>query len=144
MCSDTPVLAIFDSSKEVTIQCDASSFGLGAALLQEGRPVAFTSRALSATERKYVQLVKETLAIVHACHKFHYYIFGRPVKVESDHKPLQTIFTKPILSAPPSLQTYLLRLQLYDLQVVYKKGTELLLGDTLSHAVSPHLSLIHI
>lgn len=142
MCSTAPVLAIFDPEKEVTIQCDASSYGLGGGLLQEGRPVAFTSRALTATEERYSQLEKETLAIVHSCTKFHYYVFGRPVTVESDHKPLQSIFKKPILAAPMRMQPYLLRLQPYDLTVTYKKGTELPIGDTLSRAVSRDEELI--
>ena len=45
-----PVLKYFDPSKEVTLQCDASESGLGAVVLQEGQPVAFTSRALTSTK----------------------------------------------------------------------------------------------
>lgn len=70
LCISAPVLARFNPAKEVTIQCDASSYGLGGALLQEGRPVAYTSRALTATEQRYAQIEKETLAILHACKKF--------------------------------------------------------------------------
>ena len=46
-----PVLQFFNTTKEVTVQCDASSTGLVAALLQEGQPVEFASRALTPTER---------------------------------------------------------------------------------------------
>ena len=53
--------------KEVTIQCDASEVDLGAALLQNGQPVAFASRSLSSTERRYAQIEKECLAIVFSC-----------------------------------------------------------------------------
>ena len=45
-----PVLAYFDNEKTVHIQCDASERGLGAALLQNGKPVSFASRALTDTE----------------------------------------------------------------------------------------------
>ena len=38
LLTKAPVLAYFDSTKELLIQCDASGQGLGAALLQEGRP----------------------------------------------------------------------------------------------------------
>ena len=137
MCSEAPVLARFDPKKEVTIQCDASSYGLGRALLQEERPVAFTSRALTPTEQRYSQLEKEALAIMHSCKKFHFYIFGRHVTVESDHKPLQAIFSKPLLAAPMRLQGMMLRLQPYDLTVKYKKGTDIPLGDALSRANLP-------
>ena len=59
-----PVLAYFDPSKELSIQCDASGQGLGAALLQEGRPLAFASRALSDTETRYSFCPRE-MAPVH-------------------------------------------------------------------------------
>ena len=52
--------------------------------------------------------------------------------VESDHKPLETILAKPLVSAPKRLQRIILRLQRYDLDVRYKKGSELHLADTLS------------
>ena len=57
--------------------CDASSHSLGAACLQDGKPVAYASRALSTTQKKYAQIEKEILAIVFACEKFHDYIYGR-------------------------------------------------------------------
>ena len=62
-------------------------------------------------------------------------VFGverRPVKVDSDHKPLEIKFAKPLASAPRRLQRMLMRLQMYDLCVRYKKGTGLHLSDTLS------------
>ena len=137
LCCSTPVLAYYDVTKDVTIQCDASSYGLGGVLLQDGRPIAYTSRALTPTEKRYAQLEKEMLAIVHSCKKFHYYIFGKPTTVESDHKPLQAICAKPLLSAPMRLQAMLLRLQPYDLNVTYKPGKEIPMGDALSRAHLP-------
>ena len=59
-----PVLKYYDLKEEVTVQCDSSEYGLGAALLQNGQPVAFASRSLSQTERQYAQIEKECLAIV--------------------------------------------------------------------------------
>ena len=43
----TPVLRYYTLNDEVTLQCDASQSGLGAALLQNGQPVAYASRALT-------------------------------------------------------------------------------------------------
>ena len=54
--------------------------------------------------------------------------------VESDHKPLETIFRQPIHSAPKRLQRMRLRLQSYDIRVEYKKGATMYLADTLSRA----------
>ena len=66
----TPVLRYYNLQGEVTLQCDASQFGLGAALLQNGQPVAYASRALTDTETRYDQIEKELLAIVFALRTF--------------------------------------------------------------------------
>ena len=140
MISTAPVLAYYDITKPVTkpvtIQCDASQFGLGAALLQDSHPIAYSSRALTVTERNYAQIEKELLAIVHACEKLDQYIVGKSdvVVVDSDHKPLETILRKPIHSAPKGLQQMRLQLQSYDIRVKYKKGATMYLDDTLNRA----------
>lgn len=132
--TQTPVLRYYDLKKEVTIQCDASQDGLGAALLQEGQPVAYVSRALTSAESRYAQIEKELLAVVFSCEKFETYIFGREVTVDSDHKPLEMIWQKPIHAAPKRLQRMLLRLQKFDIKIRYKKGSQMYLADTLSRA----------
>ena len=138
LVADYPVLRYYDVNLPVTIQCDSSETGLGAALLQDGQPVAFASRTLTPTERGYAQIEKECLAIVFACMRFNQYIFGRKsVSVQSDHKPLETIFKKPLTAAPKRLQGMLLRLQKFNLEVGYKKGAEMFLADTLSRAPLP-------
>ena len=138
--SNTPVLRYYNLSEEVTLQCDASQSGLGAALLQGGQPVAYASRALTPTETRYAQIEKELLAIVFACDHFEAYVFGREcVNVETDHQPLVSIVTKPLNKAPSRLQRMLLRLQKYSLKLSYKKGSEMYLADTLSRAYLPEV-----
>ena len=132
MVTASPLLKYYEREKDLVIQCDASKGGLGAALLQDGRPLAYASRALTAAERNYTQIEKELLAIVFSTERFHQYTYGRSVIVESDHKPLESILAKPLVSAPKRLQRMILRLQRYDLDVRYKKGSELHLADTLS------------
>jgi hypothetical protein len=56
-----PVLKYFDSKMETTLQCDASGLGLGATLMQNDQPIAYTSRALTKTEQNYAQIEKELL-----------------------------------------------------------------------------------
>eukprot|EP00731_Ephydatia_muelleri_P009792 Em0005g378a len=134
LISDQQRLAFYDVRKPVVIQCDASTVGLGAVLMQEGRPVASVSRSLSKSEKNYVAIELECLAIVFACQKFHQYIFGKKVRIETDHKPLEIIVRKPILSAPRRLQRMLLLLQRYSLEVVFRPGEQQVLADTLSRA----------
>lgn len=121
LCTHPPVLKYFDPTKPVVIFCDASSNGLGAVLLQDDQPIAFSSRSLADVEMRYVQIEKETLSIVHTSTNFHNYIFGTHVTIYNDHKPLQDIFKKPLLSTPMRIERMCLRLQWYDLTVKYGK-----------------------
>jgi hypothetical protein len=72
------------------------------------------------------------LGIVLGVERFEQYVYGCPVHVETDHKPLESIFKKSLISAPKRLQRMLLRLQKFDLFVTYKKGS--VLADTFSRA----------
>ena len=112
------MLKFHDPGAEVTLQCDASEYGLGATLLQGGQPVAFASRTLSRTERNYAQLEKECLVIVFGWQRFDQYLARK----------------KPIHAAPCRLQRMLLRLLRYNLDVIYKKGSLMYLVDHLSRA----------
>ena len=136
-----PVLAYYDVKRPVTITCDASKSGLGAVLLQEGKPVAYASRALTDAETRYAQIEKEPLAVVFGFERFNQYTYARHVEVETDHKPLEAITKKPLSMAPPRLQRMLLRLQRYDFTAKYKPGKEMVLADTLSRAFIPEIKL---
>ena len=118
-----------------------SNHGLGIVLLQGGQPVAYASRALSPTEENYAQIEKELLAIVFPCENFDAYIYGRgSVRVQTDHKPLESIFPKELCVAPKRLQRMLLRLQKYYFDVTYLKGELVLIADTLSRAHLPEVN----
>lgn len=132
--SSPPTLKYYDVLKPVTLTCDASQFGLGAACLQEGAPVAYASRTLTQTEVRYAQIEKELLAVVFACTKFNDYIYGKQIHIETDHQPLVTILNKPIHTAPARLQRMMLRLQKYNFTITYKKGKHMFLADTLSRS----------
>ena len=131
--STTPVRKYFDPSAKSTLQCDASMHVLGACLMQDGHPVAY-SRSLTPTEVQYAQMEKELQVIVFGMEKFETFLYGRKVLVKSDHKPMEAIFKKRLLNAPKRLQRMLLRLQRYEFEVSYKKGTSLLMADPLSRA----------
>ena len=129
------LLRYYDVRKPVVLQTDASDTGLGAALMQEGHPVAFTSCKLNSTEQNYAVIEKEMLGIVVAVRHFYQYLYGKTdVTVNTDHQPLQTIFKKPIHSIPKRLQKMMLKVQDYHLKVEYRKGKLMHLADTLSRA----------
>ncbi|UYV81297.1 SNRNP200 [Cordylochernes scorpioides] len=111
-----PALKFFNPNAALTMSVDASSHAVGAVLMQDNRPIAFASATLIDYQRNYPQIEKEALAIKFGCRKFHEYIFGRPILVETDHKPLETIFKKCLSKSPLRLQRILLELQPYDLK----------------------------
>ena len=59
LATEAPVLSYFDHKCQLDIQCDASQRGLGAALMQRGKPIAYASRSLTETEQRYAQIEKE-------------------------------------------------------------------------------------
>ncbi len=91
LISKASVLAYYDAWKPLTIHSDASHGGIGAVLLQGNHPMAYTSRALTPTEVWYSIIEKEMFAVVFTLEKWHHYTIGHPVKVYSDHKPLEPI-----------------------------------------------------
>ena len=131
VCMDT-TLRYFDAHKPVIIQVDTSQKGLGAALLQDGCPIAFASKALTPTEQCYANIECEMLACVFGAEQFHTYVFGQSFKIESDHKLLEQINLKNLADAPARLQRMLLCLQNYDMKITYRPGREMLVADTLS------------
>ena len=59
-------------------------------------PIAYGSKTLTPAETRYANIERELLGVVGALEKFHYFTFGRPVKVLTDHKPLIAIAKKSI------------------------------------------------
>ena len=100
--TEAPVLAYYDVKKPVTVTCDASKSGLGVTLLQDAKPVAYASRALTDAETRYAQIEKELLAVVFAFERFNQYTYARPVEVETDHKPLVSIVKKALTACATS------------------------------------------
>ena len=131
-----PVLAYFDKDKDHIIQTDASKTGLGAVLLQEGQPVAYASRTLTDTERRYSNIEIELLGVVFGLERLHHYTFGKPITVETDHQPLTSIRKKTTAMSSPKLQRLLLRLAQYDVHIEYLRGKENVIADALSRVTA--------
>ena len=126
-------LPYFNPSSSTTLQTDASKKGLGAVLLQNSKPVTFTSRALTGSERNYQNLERECLATIWGMEKFHYFLYGKEFTLETDQKPLVSIYKKHMVEISPRIQRLIVRsfpYQPFDVQ--YKKGMEIPLADALS------------
>ena len=63
MLTRSPSLTLFDPNPKTIVSADASSFSLGAVLLQSNRgefkPVAYISRSLTQAEQKHAQIKKK-------------------------------------------------------------------------------------
>jgi hypothetical protein len=114
-------LQYFDTNVTPVLQTDASLKGLGAALLQKEKPIAYASKSLADAEKRYACIERELLAIVFGVQRFHTYLYGRRFKVLTDHKPLVMILAKPLTSAPPRLQRMMLKLQGYQFDIEYTR-----------------------
>ena len=125
-------LAYYDRTKPVTLQTDYSKKGLGAVLVQEGRPVRYASKAVTVPEANFAPIEGEMLAVFYGIMKFHHYLYGRGFTVNSDHKPLHHIHKKNLSLAPPRLRDMLMKLSPYDFEIEYKPGEEMVLPDTFS------------
>ena len=133
--STPPLLVYFDETKPLMLQVDSSKSGLGAVLLQDGKPIEYASRALTPAEQNWAQIEKETLSMVYGLERFDQYTYGRKVVICNDHKPMDMILRKPLSQAPKRLQALIMRLNRYDIEFQYVPGAELVLADTLSRAV---------
>ena len=86
--TSAPVLAFLDPHKQFELMCDASGFGLGAVLLQEGRPLGYFCRKMTAAERTYVVTEQELLATIEALRVFRCYLMsGKQFNLVTNNRP---------------------------------------------------------
>ena len=79
-----PIQAYYDPNKETVLQTDASIQGLGVCLMQQGKPVYFASKALTKTQKGYVAIKLESMAVAWAMEKFHPFLDGTHFILETD------------------------------------------------------------
>lgn len=125
-----PVLTYPDFTKTFELTTDASNYAIGAILSQNNHPICYASRTLNSAEINYSTIEKELLAIVWSCKYFRPYLFGQKFVINTDHKPLQWLFS---LKEPNSrLVRWRLKLEEFDYKIQYKKGKLNQAADALS------------
>ena len=118
MISDTPI----HPEKELVLQFDSNKYGLGAAMLQDGKPNEYASRSLTPTERRWAQIENELLSVIFGLERFDQYTYGRNVTIHNDHLPLAPILEeeKTLSQAPKRLPLLMLILHRYDVEFQYR------------------------
>jgi hypothetical protein len=89
-----PLLQLPDFQKVFELECDASGIGLGAVLLQEGKPIAYFSEKLSGASLRYSTYGKELYALVRTLQTCQHYLWPREFIIHSDHEALKHIRTQ--------------------------------------------------
>jgi hypothetical protein len=129
MCT-TSVLALPDFKKTFVLECDTSGKGIGVVLMQEGRPLAFTSKQLSKKNLGKPIYEKEMLAILHAVELWHPYLLGKRFQIKTDYQSLKC-FLEQCLSSQEQ-QKWVTKLFGYDYEIIYNKGKDNVVADALS------------
>ena len=98
MCNSPKLLRYYRPDLDLYLETDASGEAIGMALLQSEQndrsslyPIAYGSKTLTSAETRYTNIEHELLGVVGGLEKFNYFIFGKPVMILTDHKPLIAI-----------------------------------------------------
>lgn len=140
---NSPALALYNPDLPTNISTDASDYGLGAVFSQihpdkSERTVAFTSRTLTTSERKYLTVEKEALACVWAVEKWRTYLCGRTFTLHTDHQALTTLLsTKGGDRAGMRMAHWSARLLCFNYEVQYRPGCHNSTVDCLSRLPLP-------
>ena len=119
--SNVRALPYFNVNAETTLQTDASKKGLGACLIQNGKVVC------------YQNLEREALGTIWGIEKFHYFLYGKEFTLETDQKPLVSIYKKDMIDISPRVQRLIVRSFPYQpFNVIYKKRKDIPVVDALS------------
>jgi hypothetical protein len=118
MCT-TPFLTLPDFTNTFVLECDASRKGIGVVLMQEGRPLAFTSKKLSKINLGKSIYEKEMLAILHAMDLWRPFLLGQRFQIKTDHQSLKYFLEQRISSLEQ--QKWVTKLFGYDYDITYRK-----------------------
>jgi hypothetical protein len=135
--TSAPVLAIPDPDQTYEVETDGSIDGIGACLLQNGKPCAYISRKLNSAERNYTTTEQELLAVVYALKEWRCYLEGavHPFVVKTDHNALTALPTQQELSR--RLARWSEYLQRFHFTWEYRTGKTNAVADALSRYPIP-------
>ncbi|XP_074318692.1 uncharacterized protein LOC141655514 [Silene latifolia] len=119
------------------VETDACDKGIGAVLSQKGHPIAFLSKSLSEKHLGLSTYEKELLAVILAVEKWRPYLIGRHFIIRTDHFSLKYLLEQKITTAFQS--KCLPKLLGLDYEVVYRKGKENTVADSLSRITGGEL-----
>ena len=106
------------------LDTDASLFGIGCVLSQmqqnEERVIAYGSKTLSKSQRRYCTTYRELLAVVTFVKEFRHYLWGRHFIIRTDHSSL--VWIKNFKEPEGTLARWLTVLDTYDYEIQFRQG----------------------
>ena len=137
-------LAMPDFSKRFIIYADASEVAVGAVLTQPGKAegeidyIAYASKKLTSTQRRWSTSERELYAIIWACEHFETYIKGGRPLIFTDHAALKHLVT----AEQPKLRRWAIRLQEFRPEIVHVAGEDNTIADWLSRSLPEEDDLV--
>src|SRR5436190_13075011 len=125
-----PLLALPDFNKTFEVECDASGTGIGADLMQEGRPIAYFSEKLSGATLNYPTYDKELYALVRALETWQHYLWPKEFVIHTDHESLKHLKSQHKLNRRHA--RWVEFIETFPYVIRYKKGKENVVADALS------------
>ena len=125
-----PLLALPNFAKTFEVECDASGLGIGAVLMQEGRPIAYFSEKLSGAALKYPTYDKELYALVRALETWQHYLWPKEFVIHTDHESLKHLKGQHKLNKRHA--RWMEFVETFPYVIRYKQGKENIVADALS------------
>ena len=132
----TPVLALPDFNNLFVVETDASNLGIGAVLVQHGRPIGYYSHGLPKTKVPRSAYEIELFAVVMAMQKWKHYLIHKPSTIRSDQMTLKYLWEQKEI--PSQYAKWLVKLMGFQFTVEYQEGRTNKVADALSRVNVEH------
>ena len=131
------IMSYPDFSKPFWVKSDASGCSVGFVLTQffdgKERVIAYGSKKLTDTQKNYSTYDREFFGILTAIRAYSHYLRHSHFKVVTDHRPLLNLRTiDPKTDATGRRVRWSIELNLFDFEVIYKKGRQHSDADAMS------------
>ena len=127
---NAPLLVLPNFSKTFEIECDALGVGIGAILMQEGKPIAYFSEKLNGDALNYLIYDKEMYALVRALETWQHYLMPKEFVIHMDHESLKHIKGQGKLNQRHA--KWIEFIETFPYVIRYKKGKENVVADAFS------------
>jgi hypothetical protein len=127
MIASNVLLTYADPNVPFDIKPDASNYQLGAVIKQRGKPIAFFSRNLTSSQRKYTTIKKELLSSLETLEECHSLLKGTKIQIHTDHKNLtfKNLQSERVCNWRTSIKEF-------SPNFIYKPGKEQIVANFLS------------